>query len=524
VQRIRLPAILAAVGSLPRVQRLAVPVLLAAVCALPVLLYLPLLHEPLSRDEGFYAAVGQLILRGDLPYRDAFDNKPPLVFGWYALSFLIFGENDWAPRLMAAVLLSVTTILVHIQARMLFSRREALLAAFAFALSTGLAGFGSNANTEYFMLAPLVGGLVTFTLGHQTGRPQWFLLSGFLNGMAVMTKEVSLFNLGFLVLWTLYPAWRGELSRRHVAAVGLLFLGCSLAVALIVLPFVFLGAFTDFWDAAVVYTLHYVGANSPVTRLIGLVNVFVFPASYGGPWVALTLLGFIYLMRGQDRWRWLPAGWLVASVLGIVFLGRLYAHYYVHLLPAFSLIVPFGIRFLRHKWKVAPARAAAFTGLVGVLAAGAIFLNGQVYLHPSVEEGNLAALTHDYQEHWYLASPALSRYIANNTSPGDRVYNLGFQSELYFYADRRSPTRYLFDHLFVADARLVESALHDLRNQPPALIIDSARYGPSDTHEYDRSGFDRFLTDRYEYLGKMYYADVYRLKEKTHPAILQEGH
>jgi len=76
----------------------------------------------------------------------------------------------------------------------------------------------------------------------------------------------------------------------------------------------------------------------------------------------------------------------------------------------------------------------------------------------------------------------------------------------------------------VADARLVESALHDLRNQPPALIIDSARYGPSDTHEYDRSGFDRFLTDRYEYLGKMYYADVYRLKEKTHPAILQEGH
>ena len=67
-------------------------------CAIvPLLLYIPFLTEPFEKDEGFYAAVAQLILRGDLPYRDAFDNKPPVVFGWYAISFALFGEHVWAP-------------------------------------------------------------------------------------------------------------------------------------------------------------------------------------------------------------------------------------------------------------------------------------------------------------------------------------------------------------------------------------------------------------------------------------------
>jgi hypothetical protein len=153
--------------------------------------------------------------------------------------------------------------------------------------------------------------------------------------------------------------------------------------------------------------------------------------------------------------------------------------------------------------------------LIGVLAAGTILLSGQIYFHPSVDEQNLPKLTRDYKTYWYLASPALARYIAHNTSPDDRIYNLGFQSELYFYADRRSPTRYLFDDLFLADESLVEDTLEELRGDTPVFVIDSARYGEPGEHRYDRSDFDQFLSERYEYLGKMYYADIYRLKEEA---------
>ncbi len=515
LQRIHLPAVLGGVRVLPILRRARLPAVLVAVCALPILLYIPFLHEPFERDEGFYATVAQLLLRGDLPYRDGFENKPPLVFGWYALSFLIFGQHVWAPRLVAAVLQSATTLLVYVQGRLLFSGREALLAALAFALSIGVARFQTNANTEYFMLLPLVAGLVTFTLGHQTGRLWWFLLSGVLNGIAIMTKQVSVFNLGFLVLWTLYPAWRrGDLDRRHVASVALLLAGCSLVAALTVLPFLVLGAFGDFWDATVVFTLQSVGERSTLERVIDVAVRPVFPFVIAGPWMALSLLGCIYLMRGgENRWGWLLAGWLAAAAISIAFVGRYFPHYYAHLLPGLSLMAPLGVRFLRNRWQVAPVRAGAFILLVGALVAGAIAVNGQVYLHDSVDARHLSKFAGDSGRR-EIESPALARYIADNTSPDDRIYNLGFESELYFYAHRRPATRYLHDLPFVADYSRVEKALEDLKEAPPVFVIDSARYEIR-RDSYDRSGFDQFLADRYEYLGKMYYADIYRLKEEA---------
>jgi len=76
------------------------------------------------------------------------------------------------------------------------------------------------------------------------------------------------------------------------------------------------------------------------------------------------------------------------------------------------------------------------------------------------------------------------------------------------------PTRYLFDQPFLADESLIQDALAELQESTPAYVIDSARYARPHNHLYDRSGFDQFLAERYEYLGKMHYADIYRLKEK----------
>ena len=111
---------------------------LILLCLLPILLYLPYLNAPFERDESVYATIARGMLDGDVPYQDLFDNKPPLVFGWYALSFLVLRENDVAPRLLAALLFSLTTLALLAEARLLFSRRVAYIAAAAFALSTGL--------------------------------------------------------------------------------------------------------------------------------------------------------------------------------------------------------------------------------------------------------------------------------------------------------------------------------------------------------------------------------------------------
>ena len=63
---------------------------LLAVAAVYIWTRWQLLDVPLDRDEGAFGVVGQAILRGELPYRDVLDHKPPGVFYLYALALEVF--------------------------------------------------------------------------------------------------------------------------------------------------------------------------------------------------------------------------------------------------------------------------------------------------------------------------------------------------------------------------------------------------------------------------------------------------
>ncbi len=65
----------------------------AALIAVFALLRAPYVSVPLERDEGEYAYIAQRLLEGDVPYRDAFDQKPPGVFLAYAMAFVSFGQS-----------------------------------------------------------------------------------------------------------------------------------------------------------------------------------------------------------------------------------------------------------------------------------------------------------------------------------------------------------------------------------------------------------------------------------------------
>src|SRR5215210_2652799 len=50
-----------------------------------VLLRLPAVVQPMGADQGLYAYAGSRILAGELPYRDAWDQKPPAIHYTYAV-------------------------------------------------------------------------------------------------------------------------------------------------------------------------------------------------------------------------------------------------------------------------------------------------------------------------------------------------------------------------------------------------------------------------------------------------------
>src|SRR4051812_31239297 len=55
------------------------------VTAALLMLRVPAIAQPMGADQGLYAYVGERILAGELPYRDAWDQKPPAIHYAYAV-------------------------------------------------------------------------------------------------------------------------------------------------------------------------------------------------------------------------------------------------------------------------------------------------------------------------------------------------------------------------------------------------------------------------------------------------------
>ena len=69
---------------------------LFATLGLVFLRALPNVRYPLGRDQATYCVVAQGLLRGQLLYRDLWDNKPPAIFYVYAPIVKVFGPVMWS--------------------------------------------------------------------------------------------------------------------------------------------------------------------------------------------------------------------------------------------------------------------------------------------------------------------------------------------------------------------------------------------------------------------------------------------
>ena len=274
-----------------------------------------------------------------------------------------------------------------------------------------------------------------------------------------------------------------------------------------------LGVFGDFFDAIFIYTSQYVGDVSLSTKLSRGLRIVPYVLSVAGPWILVSILGIFFAFRNHsERRNWLLVGWLAASAAGVAFPGRFYSHYFVQLLPAMSLLTPAAVYFIRSKWH-SPAFLVVAYSLFLLSAIFALASTAPIYLQSTSAARHEAKYPNDPQSLWEVQSPDLATYLRQRTAAGDFIYNLGSQSELYFYSHRRSPTRYVSDHPFKVKRSRMQEALADLEDNKPLYIIDSARYEPDRPSNYYAVEIKAFIDEHYEYVGKVYYADVYLLKD-----------
>ena len=491
---------------------------LLALLSIPILLYLPFIGAPFERDEGVYATVAQGVLHGKVPYRDLFDNKPPLVYLWYAVSFSLFGESTYAPRIVAAAFLGVTAVLLYHQARLALPQGAAYAAAILFAISTGLPWVALHANTEAYMLLPLVGSLLAFTHGMKEEKLKWFFFAGLLAGLAMMTKQVAMWNLLALAMVALIWHRRTATSSwRAVAPTFWMFAGAMISLALVALPFALTGALDDFLYANLSYNWVYVNFLTWAQRFANLGYGTAFFCAVAAPFVAGAIAGLVIVWRKRAAATdYVLILWAIASAIGVASGGRFFPHYFLQLMPSLAVLTGVVVydRFVNGNQHVLSRPAWVLAMFLIVVSVGTTTV---LYLSPGQAEERVASSVYE-QKQWERSSEQLGAFIKARSRPDDLIFNYGRESQLYFYADRSPAVPYFYDWVLEYDQDSLTQIIQGLREARPAYIVDSEQ-APlfDDWNAAHPPEFQQFIEDNYNYMGHVNFADIYMLKGYTPP-------
>jgi len=483
-------------------ERLRPAMFLVFLAILIFLFLMPLFAAPFERDQGAYATIARGWMEGSIPYRDLWDNKGPLLFLWYVVSFSLFGQNQEAPRIVAALVAGASVPFLWAATRKLFGRHEAFLAAIIFALSHSNVYLQVTANSEVFMLLPLTAGFWAFAVGIQNNRIRWFLLSGVLTSLAVFTRQSAILTFFAYIAWLAITGLKRRNNgvqqiRNSVALIS----GGALGACPFVIYFALHGALYDLWYAMFGFNIGWVAEQSFWLKLVPPFFIELGPLAGGLIFWILAVVGLRELWKRKDGPAWLVIFFLATSEAAAQIVGKGSAHFCIQLLPGAAIASVFAIPHLRHYWKTGRRRRALRAALVAATAITLITLLF-AYGRPTAEARFRVQYTfRDYAED-AIDAPAIARAVAARSAPGDCVYEWGRTSQIYFLADRQPCSRWFYDRPYELRKSMIAEVVADLQKRKPRVIMVTGEIAPP-------SELSKLINEGYRFVGRLKFAKLY---------------
>lgn len=463
------------------------------------------LHEPFERDEGLYAHIGQIILKGGLPYRDAMDQKPPGIHYIYATLIATFGATTEGIRIGTALYSAGTVLALFFCARQVFGMSSGLWAALLYGIfSAGPLIRGSSSNSEVFMVLPVVLSIYLLILWAEKPKSLFLAVSGILLGCAMVIKTVALPHVLAGFLFIIITAYRKRGWRNAVIG-GAIFSVCSVApLAVTTLFFYAKGAFQDYYYWTIEFNKMY-GKTSPAEFFHRMRLGMTRTAPELLPLVTLATIALFRICSAQRTGKafFLVAS-LVAAFVGLSMPTKFFEHYFIQLVPPLAILAGAGMADLCNQRRVTASMA-----LIPVLAAVIYWAATEYpyYLSYSAEQVS----SKKYSSDIFVNSVKIARYVKERTTPNDYIFQWGFEPELYFLADRPSPNLYTV-HFAVDAARDPWQATMDLgrsllMKRPVYIIVQQGR---ANFAGYD--ALQEILNTMYRHETDLYGSQLWRLR------------
>jgi len=417
--------------------------------------------------------MGWRILNGELPYRDVWDHKPPVIFYINALGLVITDGSRWGVWLLEFLGLSFAAFVGYKVVQKALGTLPAILSTLLWLLTLVFLIQGGNLTTEYTLPLQFAAlWLATTSFEEQDCHYwRWFLM-GAIGATAFFTKQTSIGI--WISIFFFLVVYRTKLRQiKELIFEFLYFVGGAVAVSIGWLAFFGLqGGLVPFWSAAFEFNFVY-SSVSFLSRLKSLIWG-IMPLTLGS---LLQFAGIGYLLglllicyRRNVIRGFLPLLTIGLFDLPIEFIlisasGRTYSHYYMTALPALALFA--GIAFWtifqsRFLYDIPHTATYVFTGVIIGMFLWASF---------NQYERQVISFRDVNGQHSIVSA------IESNTNPEDTVLLWGAEASINYFSHRRSPTRFVYQYPLYTqgytDEQMIIEFLDDLIHKRPRLIVDT---------------------------------------------------
>ena len=514
--------------------------LLIVVCAYPTLLY------PLGRDQAISAYIGKVINEGGVPFKDAWEQKPPLVYYLYSLAFILFGESMQSIRLFDLLYALATIFLLFQFGNILFGKTVGMLSGIFYGILYFFTNdFWTISNTDGFLVLPTAGSFYTTCIAQRNNRNLLFLLSGILIGCVFMIKFPGVLIVLPISLYMYVETLgsKGGTIRRFFYNTFSVMLGFLLVILLFTMYFMVNHALGELLYALFVFNPIYVKGSFEVGRRA---------------YLDLTLLGFckknllvtipalcallsIRLKKPCIN-ELLVVGWLLVSLLGVYIQHRFFLYHWLPVLGPLAMLGAYGCSKIFAQPFLSKKNAPLFTtknlSLLLIAIPLALF-TFKPYMRQFIDfykytEGNITRF--DYYNTYfgrynvgdfsYLADEEVAHYLQAHTDSNDYIFIWGFGTLVYFLSDRQSASRFIFPNALLSEwhPRYSEwrgELIYNLTTKRPRYIIimekDSLSWitgveGDSLENIKDFPELERIITHEYTFEKTIEHFHLYRIK------------
>jgi hypothetical protein len=519
--------------------------ILALAAALTILACLVLIATyPWGRDQSIYGVVGHGLLHQQVPYRDLWDFKPPGIFFVYAAAEALFGQSMSAIRTLEALGLAGTVLCMVLLAKRLQGSSLAGWCAGAIAaLSQMLLDFWHTAQPETFGGMLTVAALAIVVPGEQrrTSSFRAFMSGALLGAAGLMKPQLA----GGLIVFGAYLLRQSSENARLERLRPLIALGGGWLTPVVACAayFVAHGAWSDFWwtmhDFLPGYTaLGWHSDNSPLSMFhYALVEALTKFSAYIPIGVAAIWLLPSAHSREQEG-VFLILGLVVFHAVGIAMQAKFFEYHYGATIPLLALIAAMGWAKL---WWSAVVRGPIFVTLfslavlfAGLISFGARDLPGTAWqrarlrwnlmthrFDPSARDplDDAIAKVAGFDLH---ADRDVAKWMKGQTGPDDTVLVWGFEPSVYWFAQRKPATRFIYN---VAQRTAWQQQkarrwfMNDVRkNKPVVVAVQHAdifpgvtgRMGDSAADLADFPEFAEWLRSEYSPAGYRFNFEYFR--------------